>query len=66
MLTIAKKKIGDHAVSIIQAKSWDGKTVYVVEKLYLPHGRQVAAKRFFNKDAAAKYGRGLISEMHKQ
>jgi hypothetical protein len=63
MLTIAKKEVGDHAVSIIEGQNWDGRTVYLVEKLYIPQGRQMVVKRFFNKQAAAAFGRGLIAQM---
>jgi len=66
MKTIARKEIGDFAVQIIQGKSWDGKTVYLVNKSIIKGtmlGKTSGSKRFFNKELAARYGRELVREM---
>lgn len=64
MKTIAQKVVGDFRVQITEVPGhWNGKVAYVVDKVFLPDLKQVALKRFFNKESAARFGRGLIREM---
>ena len=63
MKTIAKKTVGEFEIAIREGKSWDGKTVWLVDKSHTVTLKQHRAKRFFNKELAARYGRELVREM---
>lgn len=64
MRTIAKKVVGEYAVSVTEmTRVYDGRKVYVVDKTDTMFLRQVALQRFFKKENALNYGRKLVQEM---
>lgn len=62
MRRIAKREISGYTISMFEGRSWDGKPVWLVEKLRVDDLKQVAVKRFFRKSTAAAFGRALLAK----